>query len=238
MPRPAEHRGSDVTVMLADVEAPTREDLRTVLGSAGGIRVVAEVAAGEELLRTARSHQPDVVVFDVAQAELGGISAISLIGQYTAATAVLVFTAVGVEPVIAAVRAGARGYLDKETERDDIVRAIRNVATGGMLLGARVADRLADIFGASTPHRAPFAELTAREQRVVDLLAIGSSNSTIAAELRLAPKTVRNRISVILTKFNVSTRAEAIVYAQKRQIGGCRAMPATSCGSSVPSTTR
>lgn len=207
-----------MTVMLADVEASTRDELRTVLGSAGGIRVVAEVTAGAELIRTARRHHPDVVVLDVSQAELGGISAIRLIGQYTAGTAVLVFTAVGVEPVVAAVRAGARGYLDKETERDDIVRAIRNIATGGMLLGAQVADRLADIFGTSTLRRAPFTELTAGEQRVVDLLAIGSSNSAIAGELRLAPKTVRNRVSAIFAKLDVTTRAEAIVYAQNRML--------------------
>jgi DNA-binding NarL/FixJ family response regulator len=122
--------------------------------------------------------------------------------------------------VFSAVRAGARGYLVKGAEQDEIVRAITSVAAGGVVFGASLARRVADFFAAGPP--APtdaFPQLTTREREILDLVAAGRSNAQIAAALYLSPKTVRNNVSNVFTKPQVADRAEAIVRARAAGLG-------------------
>jgi DNA-binding NarL/FixJ family response regulator len=122
--------------------------------------------------------------------------------------------------VFAAIRAGARGYLVKGAEQEEIVRAISTVASGGAVFGATLALRIAEFFAAGPP--APtvaFPQLTAREREILDLLAAGRSNGQIASALYLSPKTVRNNVSNVFAKLQVADRAEAIVRARDAGLG-------------------
>ncbi|MGY1712561.1 LuxR C-terminal-related transcriptional regulator [Geodermatophilus sp. SYSU D00758] len=122
--------------------------------------------------------------------------------------------------MFAAVRAGARGYLLKGADQEEVVRAITTVASGGAVFGAALARRIAEFFaaGPAGPTTA-FPQLTAREREVLDLVAAGRSNAQIAAALYLSPKTVRNNVSNVLTKLQVTDRAQAIVRAREAGLG-------------------
>jgi DNA-binding NarL/FixJ family response regulator len=122
--------------------------------------------------------------------------------------------------VFAAVRAGARGYLVKGAEQEEIVRAINTVASGGAVFGATLALRIAEFFavGPPTPTEA-FPQLTGREREILELLAAGRSNQQIASALFLSPKTVRNNVSNVFAKLQVADRAEAIVRAREAGLG-------------------
>jgi DNA-binding NarL/FixJ family response regulator len=122
--------------------------------------------------------------------------------------------------VFAAIRAGARGYLVKGAEQEEIVRAITTVASGGAVFGATLALRIAEFFAAGpTPPTDAFPQLTAREREVFELLAAGRSNQQIAATLYLSPKTVRNNVSNIFAKLQVADRSEAIVRPREAGLG-------------------
>jgi DNA-binding NarL/FixJ family response regulator len=122
--------------------------------------------------------------------------------------------------VFAAVRAGARGYLVKGAEQEEIVRAITTVAAGGAVFGATLAQRIAEFFAAGPPTPTDaFPQLTAREREILELLAAGRSNAQIAAALYLSPKTVRNNVSNVFAKLQVADRAEAIVRAREAGLG-------------------
>jgi DNA-binding NarL/FixJ family response regulator len=158
-----------------------------------GVTIVADSAAA------------DVVV-------VAGVAAIEPARRAVPGAAVLVYTTCDDDKsVFDAMRAGARGYLLAGAEPDDIVRAIRGVAAGEMILCARVAGRLTELMiRQSQPRRHPFPDLTAREREILDLVADGMGNAAIARRLLLAPKTVRNNISMIFGKLGVTDRSEAI----------------------------
>lgn len=122
--------------------------------------------------------------------------------------------------VFAAVRAGARGYLVKGAEQEEIVRAITTVAAGGAVFGAPLAARIAQFFAAGpTPPTMAFPQLTTREREILELLAAGRSNGQIAAALYLSPKTVRNNVSTVFAKLQAADRAEVIVRARDAGLG-------------------
>ncbi len=203
-----------VSVVLADGHPVVRGGLRALLGEAG-IDVVAEAGTGRDTLRVTLRYRPDVLVLDLRMA---GASIIDEVRRSAPDTAVLVFTqADDDESVFAAMRAGARGYLVKRAEHDDIVRAIRGVAAGGAVFGSPIAERLGALFGPAA--QPPFPELTDREREVLDLLAAGLPNSAIARRLRVASKTVSNHLSAIFTKLRVSGRSAAIVQARQSGLG-------------------
>ena len=125
------------------------------------------------------------------------------------------------DSVFAALRAGARGYLLKESSSEDIIRAVRSVARGEAMFGPRIADRVVAFFTAATPGRGPdpFPQLTAREREILDFLAQGRDNLAIARRLVISDKTVRNHVSTILTKLQVASRAEAVALARDAGLG-------------------
>ncbi|MET8094246.1 response regulator transcription factor [Micromonospora sp. NPDC005220] len=216
----AETQPDAVTVVLADAQPVVRRGLHALLSPSAEVAVTGEAASAREALALATATRPDVLVLDV---ELPGFQAgvtIQEINRVSPSTAVLVFTAVEDEhAILAAMWAGARGYVLKNCPGDGIVRAIRGLATGEVILGPRVADKLIGQLSREPRNQQLFPELTAREREVLELIASGMRNVAIAAKLNLSPKTVSNHISTIFSKLNVSDRYEAIEVARRARLG-------------------
>lgn len=211
-----------VRVLVADDHPVFRDGLAVLLGSVPGIEVVGTAADGVDAVDAAVRLLPDVVVMDVQMPRLNGVDATRRLATEAPSVGVVVLTMSEDDgTVFAAVRAGARGYLVKGAEQDEIVRAITTVAGGGVVFGAALAQRIAEFFTAGPPApSAVFPQLTAREREILSLLAAGRSNAAIAAALYLSPKTVRNNVSNVFAKLQVADRAEAIVRAREAGLGG------------------
>ncbi|MFI9381325.1 LuxR C-terminal-related transcriptional regulator [Kutzneria sp. NPDC052558] len=204
-----------ISVVLADSHDIVRNGLHAVLGAEIDIRVVSEAEDTAEAVRAATVHRPDLIVTDFDAA------AIRELLRAAPGVRVLVFTlADDDDSIYRAIHAGARGYLLKSAQTAEIVRAVRGVAAGEAIFGEGVAHRVTELLIAPA-HRAEdvFPELTRRERQVLDLIADGRSNSVIARQLHLAPKTVSNHISAIFTKLRAADRAEAIARARDAGIG-------------------
>lgn len=211
-----------IRVVVADDHPVFREGLAMLLGSVPGIEVAGTAGTGREAVRLAVELRPQVVVMDLQMPELNGVEATRQLAERAPAVGVVVLTMSEDDAtVFTAIRAGARGYLLKGAEQDEIVRAITTVAAGGAIFGAALARRIADFFtpAAQPAPEAAFPGLTAREREILDLLAAGRSNPQIAAALFLSPKTVRNNVSAIFAKLHVADRAEAIVRARDAGLG-------------------
>jgi DNA-binding NarL/FixJ family response regulator len=209
-----------LSLVLADEHPVVRSGLRALLDSTGGMRVVAEARSGREAVREALLHRPDVLVLDLELREPDGITAIREVQRSNPSIAVLVFTMCeDDESVFTAMRAGARGFITKGAEQEDILRAIRGVAAGEAIFGPSIARRLTDLLGGDSHDRHPFPDLTSREREVLDLIAEGLPNTAIARKLYLAPKTISNHISTIFGKLGVPDRATAIVRARDAGLG-------------------
>jgi DNA-binding NarL/FixJ family response regulator len=216
----ARPRQAELNVVLADDQPVVRGGLRALLSGVEGITVVAESTTAREPLRTALRLEPDVLIVDMPSGR-DGVAAIQELLRAASGVAVLVFTSSDDdESVFTAMRSGARGYLLKGAEPDDIVRAIRGVAAGEAIFGASIASRLTELMiRQAQTDRYPFPELTNREREVLDLIVDGLSNSAIAGRLFLAPKTVRNNLSVIFGKLGVTDRDGAISRALAAGLG-------------------
>ena len=201
--------------MVVDDHPVFRAGLCAIIDGAPDLTVVAEAATGLEAVELAADTRPDVVLMDLNMPELGGVEATRRILADNPTTRVLVLTMIDRDAALAAsLRAGARGYLLKGSDRTDVINAIRSVASGEAVLSAQMADRLPALLTATPQSRADFPDLTARENQILNLLAEGRDNADIAHELALSLKTVRNYVSSILTKLEVPGRAQAIVKAR------------------------
>jgi DNA-binding NarL/FixJ family response regulator len=159
--------------------------------------------------------QPDVVLMDLRMPGVGGIEATTRVtAAHPDITVVVLTMDDDDDSVFAALRAGARGYLLKEADADDVHRAVLSVARGEAVFGPGIATRVLAHFSASRGRPGPFPQLTARENEVLALLAQGLDNATIARRLVLSEKTVRNRVSDVLTKLQARNRAEAVALAR------------------------
>ena len=210
-----------IRLVIADDHPVFREGLASLLDPLDGIEVVARARNGVEAVAAVREHQPDVVIMDVQMPELNGIDATRQVVAEHPGTGVLVLT-MGEDDgtVLSALRAGARGYLRKGAEQDEIVRAITTVHEGGVVFGASLAARIAEVLAPSaTGPTRPFPELTERETEILDRIAAGRSNGQIASELFLSPKTIRNNVTHILSKLQATDRAEIIIRARDRGLG-------------------
>ena len=212
-----------LSVVVADDHPVFRDGLQTTLADETDINVVAAVADGNAAVEAVLQQKPDVVLMDLRMPGVGGIEATARIANERPETAVVVLTmSDDDDSVFAALRAGARGYLLKEADADDILRAVRAVASGEAVFGPRIADRVIAFFSAAGlrgASAAPFPQLTDREREVVDLIARGCDNATIARRLFLSEKTVRNHVSACLTKLQVASRAEAVAAARDAGLG-------------------
>jgi DNA-binding NarL/FixJ family response regulator len=211
-----------IRVLIADDHPVFRDGLATLLEPNPEIEVVARAADGVEAVALADRHRPDVIVMDIQMPELNGIEATRQVLAAHPGIGILVFT-MGEDDatLLSAMRAGARGYLVKGASQDEVTRAITSVQAGGVVFGASLASRIGDLL-APTPARqaSEFPMLTEREREILDLIAAGKNNGQIAGELFLAPKTVRNNVSAILSKLQATDRAEVIIRAREAGLGG------------------
>lgn len=211
-----------IRVLLADDHTLFREGLRALLSSVPETEVVGEAASGQEAVRAAETLQPDVVLMDIQMPGLNGIEATRRIVATSPHAGVIVVTMFeDDDSVFAAMRAGARGYVLKGADQEEMLRAIRAVARGEALFGPAIASRLMSYFTAPRPAAAAqlFPELTDREREVLGLIAQGYNNEEIARRLVLSQKTVRNHVSNIFSKLQVADRAQAIVRAREAGMG-------------------
>jgi NarL family two-component system response regulator LiaR len=204
---------TDIRVLIADDHAVVRQGLRTFLELQEDIEVVGDAADGEAALAGVQRHEPDVVLMDLVMPGAGGIEAIRRLRELRPETRVLVLTSfLDDEKLFPAVRAGAAGYLLKDVEPAELVRAIRTVADGEALLHPAVAARLMEEFS-ETERPVADEALTAREREVLLLIARGLPNKQIALELGIAEKTVKTHVSSILSKLGLTDRTQAALYA-------------------------
>jgi DNA-binding NarL/FixJ family response regulator len=209
-----------IRVLIADDHPLVRAGLQAALASMPDVEIVAEAATGSAAIREAALHQPDVVVMDLQMPDLNGIEATRELRRVVPAAAVLVLTMFDDDDwVFAAMRAGARGYVLKGAEQQEIARAIMAVAAGEAIFGPAVASRVLAYFATPPTTPTPFPELTAREREVLDLLAAGRNNHQIADQLTLSGKTVANHISAIFAKLQVADRTQAILRARDAGLG-------------------
>ncbi|WP_377643933.1 response regulator [Oryzobacter terrae] len=210
-----------IRVVVVDDHPVFREGFAALLRSIPDIEVLATASSGEEAVEAVEAHRPAVVVMDVQMPGMDGVEATRRVVAAHPDTGVVVLTMSEEDATLLdAVRAGARGYLLKGAEPDEIVRAITTVAAGGVVFGAVLAARVVDFM--ARPRSAegePFPELSAREREVLDLVAGGLTNGQIAARLYLSPKTVRNHVHAILGKLRAADRTEAVIRARDAGLG-------------------
>jgi DNA-binding NarL/FixJ family response regulator len=204
--------------VVVDDHPVVRRGIRALLDSLAGFEVVGEAADGAAAVRETQLTRPDVVLMDLRMPGTDGIEATRRIVRSSPGSAVLVLTMSDDDAtVLAAMQAGARGYLLKGAEQEEIVRALRSVVAGEVIFGPGVAARvLAHLASPVSPtlQPRPFPELTEREHEVLALLATGLRTAAIATRLHLSPKTVSNVLTAVFAKLQVAGRAEAMVRAR------------------------
>ncbi|MGI9023248.1 MAG: response regulator [Acidimicrobiales bacterium] len=209
-----------IRVLLADDHPVYRLGLRALLESTDGFDVVGEAATGTEAVTAFQDLDPDVVVMDLRMPDLNGIEATRVLLEKQPDAAVLVLTYSDEDQTLLdAVLAGARGYVLKDAGKEAILRAIRDVAAGEMVLGASIAKRLPNLLAGGEPAPCQFPQLTEREREILELMAKGLDNRRIALQLGVGEKRVRNCVSDIYNKLAVPDRAQAIVLAREAGLG-------------------
>jgi DNA-binding NarL/FixJ family response regulator len=215
-----------IKVLIADDHVFYREGVRALLSNSPEITVIGEASSGDEVVVKATELIPDVILMDLKMPGINGIEATRKVVQQQSKIGVLVMTMFDDDDsVFAAMRAGARGYLLKDADKDELVRAIVAVERGEAIFSPAIAQRMIQYFS-SAPARPSsakisdeFTQLTERELKILDLIAQGHNNMVIANKLSLSIKTVQNYVSSILTKLQVADRSQAIVRAREAGFG-------------------
>ena len=215
-----------IKVLIADDHVFYREGVRALLSNVPEVEVVGEANNGEEAIAQTKDLQPNVILMDLKMPGMNGIDATRKINEVYPNIGVLVITMFDDDDsVFAAMRAGARGYLLKDADKDEVVRAIIAVERGEAIFSPAIAKRMMQYFSAPSASSnkkgqpSEFAELTEREYEILDLIADGDNNAVIANKLSLSIKTVQNYVSSILTKLQVADRSQAIVRAREAGLG-------------------
>jgi DNA-binding NarL/FixJ family response regulator len=210
-----------IQVVVVDDHPVFRLGMTALLSTLDGIDCVGEAADVATALQVVARVRPTVVLMDLHFGQgSGGVEATRVLTRDHPDVGVLVVTMLSDDAsLVAAMRAGARGYLLKGASAVDVERSIRAVASGDLVLGAAVAGRAAMLFRAGPGRPEPFPQLTDREREILGLLARGLPNAGIAQRLGLSPKTVRNNVSAILVKLQLNSRAEAITAARDEGLG-------------------
>ena len=211
--------GCAVRVLIVDDHAIVRRGIHALLATEVGIEVVGEAPDGREAVEEVKRLQPDVILMDLVMPVLDGVEATRRIGASQPEAGILVLTSFSSDDkVFAAIRAGARGYLLKDSGPEELVRAIRQVHQGESSLHPIVARRLLAELSASTESEPDDNLLTARETEVLRLVAQGRRNRDISEHLRISEGTVRTHVSSILTKLELASRTQAALYALREGI--------------------
>jgi DNA-binding NarL/FixJ family response regulator len=214
--------GAKYRILIADDHAVVRAGLRALIEREDRFEVIAEASDGEEAVEKARQLRPDVAVLDVRMPNASGIEACRQIVEALPDCRVIMLTSYAEdELLLAAIRAGAAGYVLKRIGSNNLVQAIRQVSQGENILDPSVAGAVFSEVrkAASERQNSAFAELTHKEVMVLALIADGHTNRQMSAQLFLGEGTVRNYVSSILSKLNLANRAEAAAYAVKHNIG-------------------
>lgn len=204
-----------IRILLVDDHPIVRDGLLAILGTQSDFEVVGEAGDGIQALSRAKALQPDVILLDLEMPELDGVETLRRLGEDGVKSRVIVFTAFDTdERILAAVQAGANGYLLKGVPRQELFKAIRIVHAGGSLLQPVVASKL--MRQVRQEPTEPEESLTPRELEVLRLLALGLQNKEIAAKLIITERTVKFHVSAILGKFDAGNRTEAVAIAAQR----------------------
>jgi DNA-binding NarL/FixJ family response regulator len=199
-----------IRILLADDHPVVRDGLAAMLGTAADLEVVGLAGSGTEALAEIAELRPDIVLLDLEMPGANGVEVTERLSKELPAVGVIVFTAFDRdEQILAAIKAGARGYLLKGAPRDEIFRAIRTVHAGGSLIEPVVASKLLRRMQENSA-------LTAREREVLHLVAIGRANKQIANQLSVSERTIKFHVSSILAKLDARNRTEAIATARER----------------------
>jgi DNA-binding NarL/FixJ family response regulator len=209
-------------ILIADDHPLFRNGMRALLSGVADMEVAGTATNGNEVIEQAASEQPDVILMDLQMPGISGIEATRRILHTSPHIRILMVTMFEDDAsVFAALRAGARGYILKDADEDEILRAIRAIGAGEAIFSPTIAQRLIDFFAAPFPTIPTqiFPELTEREREILGQIARGYSNSDIARQLVLSQKTVANHVSNIFSKLQVVDRAQAIVRAREAGLG-------------------
>jgi NarL family two-component system response regulator LiaR len=200
-----------IRLLVIDDHTVVRRGLRRYIELLPGMELAAEASNGLEALALAPSTAPDVIITDVMMPEMDGIAAVTALRQLLPHTPILVLTTFCArETILAALRAGANGFLLKDVGIDELALAIRTVLAGQPYLQPRVPQQLIE---SSLGEASPLVRLTAREQQIAALVGCGMSNKQIAAELRISEKTISVHVSNLMAKLNLRSRTQLALYA-------------------------
>ena len=209
-----------ITVLLVDDHALVRQGVRAFLETQSDIAVVAEADSGEEAVRLAAEHAPDVALVDLIMPGMDGVEVTRRVKARSPRTNVVVLTSYhDDEHVFPAIQAGALSYILKEVGPNELPDAVRKAASGEAVLHPRVAARVVrELHGARRDEPNVFHELSDRELEVLKLIAEGLSNAEISGRLFISEKTTKNHVSNILGKLHLADRTQAAVYAWRRGV--------------------
>ena len=213
----------NVRILIADDQAITRSGLHMLLATDPHLEIVGEAKDGQEAIELATDHQPDVILMDLRMPKINGIEATRQIHRTSPKIGILILTVFEDDTsVFPAIRAGAHGYLLKDSEQDELIRAIHIIAQGGAIFSPGIAEKVLGYLNAPPPNNNPailFDQLTDREREILELIAQGQTNSEIATNLSLSPKTISNYISNIILKLHATDRAKLMLMALDAGLG-------------------
>jgi two-component system, NarL family, response regulator LiaR len=209
-----------ISVLLVDDHTMVREGVRAFLVTQSDIMVVGEAGSGEEAIKLAAQHVPDVILMDLIMPEMDGVEATRRVKQVSPRSQVVVLTSYHEdEHIFPALKAGALSYILKDIGAQELASAVRKAAVGEAVLHPRVAARvIKELQGKRADALNPFTELSERELEVLKLIADGMSNADMAAKLFLSEKTIKGHVSNILSKLQLVDRTQAAVYAWREGI--------------------
>jgi NarL family two-component system response regulator LiaR len=209
-----------ISVLLVDDHSMVREGVRAFLVTQPDILVVGEAGSGEEAIKLAEQHVPDVVLMDLIMPNMDGVEATRRVKQVSPRSRVVVLTSYHEdEHIFPALKAGALSYILKDVSAEELASAVRKAAAGEAILHPRVAARvIKELQGRREDSLNPFTELSERELEVLKLIADGMSNAEMAAKLVLSEKTIKGHVSNILSKLHLVDRTQAAVYAWREGI--------------------
>ena len=211
-----------IRILIADDHQLFRDGVKALIRSAEDLTVIGEATTGKQAVQLADQQTPDLILMDVQMPDLNGIAACRQIVNKNGHIKILMLTMFDEDQsVFAAMRAGARGYVLKGAKHDEMLRAIRAVASGEAIFSPGIAERMIAFFNSMEPNikSADFPELTEREREILALIARDYRNADIASKLVISPKTVRNHVSSILGKLQVADRKEAADRARNAGLG-------------------
>jgi DNA-binding NarL/FixJ family response regulator len=211
-----------IRLFIADDHALFREGIRALLSATADIICVGEAATGEDAVRQIGEIQPSVVLMDINMPGINGIEATRRVLRTHSAVGIIMVTMLeGDASIFAAMRAGAKGYVLKGANHQELLQSIRAVARGQVLFGAAIATRVAQFFAGTQQIGAerPLPELSEREHEILDLMSRHYTNPEIGQQLGIAEKTIRNHVSNIFSKLQVADRAQAIMRARQAGLG-------------------